>query len=288
MTDAPLSQFAGHPDEDVFFALGMPKSGTTWLQKLLAAHPELSCKGEGKFLFFRNRLYEGLSFYSSFLQTYNDTVFGERLFPVVSAPEFDHMFRAFIDLRLRTEVPAGALKIGCKDPELGLYMTSTAAMFPKASYIHLVRDPRDVAVSAWGHTARTDSRFTETPPDLRQMAMKTAESWATYVRGVDRAVAAAGLACHRLRYEDLLASPAEALAGVFGFLGVSTDATVVAACVESASFERASGGRARGQEDAGSFYRKGVAGDWRTHLDEADSRSMLELTQGLAETLGYR
>lgn len=282
-----MTQTVRRADEDLFFVLGAPKSGTTWLQKLLAAHPELSCKGEGKFLFFRNRLIEGMTKYGVFLQNYNDAVFGERLFPVIGEAEFERLFRAFIETRVVTGAPASARRVGCKDPELGLYMASTAAMFPKASFVHLVRDPRDVAVSAWGHTARTDSRFSERPPDLKALVTQSTVGWATYVRSVQSTAAAAGLACHQLRYEDLLAAPAETLAAVLRFLDVSADPEVIERCLDAASFERATGGRAPGQEDASSFYRKGVVGDWRNHLDEAESRACLDATEGLAAALGY-
>lgn len=33
----------------VFFLVGAPKSGTGWLMKLLDAHPEVFCRGEGRF-----------------------------------------------------------------------------------------------------------------------------------------------------------------------------------------------------------------------------------------------
>src|SRR5580658_10414130 len=51
--------------EQVFFIGGAPKSGTTWLQYLLNAHPEISCGGEGH---FPNRL---LPMLAKTLQTYN-------------------------------------------------------------------------------------------------------------------------------------------------------------------------------------------------------------------------
>ena len=37
-------------DRQIFFVGGAPKSGTTWLQKALDAHPEIMCSGEGHFL----------------------------------------------------------------------------------------------------------------------------------------------------------------------------------------------------------------------------------------------
>jgi hypothetical protein len=36
-------------DRQFFFVIGMPKSGTTWLQLLLDAHPEIQCHGESQF-----------------------------------------------------------------------------------------------------------------------------------------------------------------------------------------------------------------------------------------------
>src|SRR5215203_6981149 len=33
----------------VFFVVGQQKSGTTWLMRMLDSHPEILCKGEGRF-----------------------------------------------------------------------------------------------------------------------------------------------------------------------------------------------------------------------------------------------
>ena len=42
---------SSYPGEEmeVFFVVGLAKSGTTWLMKTLDAHPEVLCKGEGRF-----------------------------------------------------------------------------------------------------------------------------------------------------------------------------------------------------------------------------------------------
>jgi hypothetical protein len=62
---------------------------------------------------------------------------------------------------------------------------------------------------------------------------------------------------------------------------------VVAACVDGASFERLSGGRRPGEENASSHFRKGVAGDWAAHFD-GEALARFETEAGaLLQELGY-
>ena len=42
-----------------------------------------------------------------------------------------------------------------------------------------------------------------------------------------------------------------------------------------------------GQEDLASFYRKGVQGDWRNHMDAEQERAFIAATGGLMADLGY-
>jgi hypothetical protein len=90
-----------------------------------------------------------------------------------------------------------------------------------------------------------------------------------------------------VRYEDLLERPNEEVQRLLGFLGVDADERLVEHCVSSASFEKLSRGRERGQEDPSSFYRKGVAGDWKNHFTEEDRRVFKEEAGELLIRLGY-
>jgi hypothetical protein len=90
-----------------------------------------------------------------------------------------------------------------------------------------------------------------------------------------------------VRYEDLLVRPNEEVERLLGFLGVDTDETLVEHCVGSASFQRLSKGRRRGQEDPSSFYRKGIAGDWKNHFSQEDRRVFKEEAGELLIRLGY-
>ena len=37
-------------EKQLLFVCGAPKSGTTWLQRVLDAHPQIQCSGEGHFI----------------------------------------------------------------------------------------------------------------------------------------------------------------------------------------------------------------------------------------------
>src|ERR671911_2135984 len=82
----------------------------------------------------------------------------------------------------------------------------------------------------------------------------------------------------QLRYEDLLLRPEQIMQPVFELLGAKADEDVVSRCVQKNSFERATG-RPRGAEESESFFRKGVAGDWRTLFTKSD-RDLYEQIAG--------
>ena len=70
------------------------------------------------------------------------------------------------------------------------------------------------------------------------------------------------------------------------FLGVDASERTVQRCVSAVSFEKLSGGRSRGQE-AASFFRKGIAGDWQNVFTGQDRRDFKAVAVGLLIELGY-
>jgi hypothetical protein len=275
--------------EPFFFVLGQPKSGTTWMQKALDAHPELLCRGEGKFMVFRREFSKAATKYSDVLSGHQKRLFGEEFFPPLSRAEFDRIYRYFIEQRLAGDgVADGVRRIGNKDPEHGLVIADLARMFPDAAFIHIVRDPRDVAVSTWHHMRRMEPGFVETIGGFEDFVLQTAREWAAYVRNVRKAATRGAFDYLEVRYESLHADPAGSLRRTLDFLGVGAAPRIVAACLDSAAFERASGGRPRGQADPNSFYRRGVVGDWGEHMASDLAGRLLDETEGLAEDLGYQ
>jgi hypothetical protein len=62
--------------KQIFFVGGTVRSGTTWLQLLLDAHPLVSCSGEGHFTdVLWMRLKQALEQHDSIIKKHNENVF---------------------------------------------------------------------------------------------------------------------------------------------------------------------------------------------------------------------
>jgi hypothetical protein len=185
---------------------------------------------------------------------------------------------------------------------------------PEAKVIHVIRDGRDVAVSAihhyWNRERPSEEggelpardrdkrdRYREDPEAFlasgesifAESAIKhNAEVWASNVGSAHRdGLTVLGDNYAEVRYEDLLERPEQELGRILRFLGVSADKEVVGRSVMAESFEKRSGGRKRGQEDSTSARRKGVTGDWKNVFTERDKALFKEFAGELLVELGY-
>lgn len=280
--------------KQIFFVGGMAKSGTSWAQHLLNLHPQVSCTGEDHFV---DSLYPRLK---QALEAHNERMLDPAQnpfrFEIGEVPEIygaDELLcvvaTAILVLLRKTARGKAALAVGERTPDNVDGFGLLADMIPSAKFIQVVRDPRDAAVSGWHHNQRLNSaeaqkRFGAT---LAAFAREFADAWVYHVgrgltfgqRNPDRYL--------DLSYGDLLAEPVASLGRVCRFLGVDDSAVTLASCIEAASFERMTGGRPRGQEDRASYFRKGVSGDWRNHLDAETQAYFIQKAGALMQRFGY-
>ena len=142
--------------KQIFFVGGMAKSGTTWLQLLLDAHPHVVCKGEGHFLDLLWPSIKAAMEYHQKRIADKNLIFNEiEGYPHLGSDEFSYILTSAIALFLVKE-SAGktAQAIGEKTPNNSKYFPAFSTLFPKAKFIHIVRDGRDAAVSGWFHNLR--------------------------------------------------------------------------------------------------------------------------------------
>lgn len=275
----------------LFFIGGAMKSGTTWLRLLLDAHPQIVCKGEGH---IANHLAPLISQcvdrHNQKIAQKNQAVFNEMDgFPLYAPDDLAYLIGAALLLPFAHAAPGKELRaIGEKTPDNARHFDLLHAVFPAARFLHVVRDGRDCAVSAWFHNLRTSPEWMrETHPSLPAYAATFAREWATDIERGETFAATHPQVCRTLRYETLLDAAPAALRGTLEFLGVAAEPDVAAQCCNAASFERLSAGRARGEEDRGSFFRNGTNGNWREHLDQAANRAFIDAASPWLAALGY-
>jgi hypothetical protein len=302
----------------VFFVVGQQKSGTTWLMRMLDSHPEILCKGEGRF-FGAGWRQESVkqtdakrppsSLYNAVLDAEYLRLWIER--SVWSRDDdadehVDNIVRMAVDYFLMGELSKTGKKIvGDKSPLLTPEtIEEISTIYPEAKVIHIIRDGRDAAVSAvhhsWNFGKKQSARVSAKREAYRNPAetgesifagnslRRMAAEWGARVgRTIQDGPVLLGGNYAEVRYEDLLQRPEEEMARLLTFLGAGTDEEVVKRCVSAASFERLSKGRKRGEEDQSSFFRKGVAGDWRNAFTEEDGKVFEEEAGELLIRLGY-
>jgi hypothetical protein len=255
---------------NVFFACGAPRSGTTWLQRILDAHPEVCCSGEGHFVRrFSSPVAKVVNTYNQSLTVEAKHVYeGSPYYGAISQSEFDELVRSFILQRLGARADARTRWIGDKTPGYTRDLGQLHRLFPEAKIIHIVRDPRDVVVSrlAFNHRAGYREVFTPGAEQHRQAVESAMQMWIDAVRAVDDFARARPNLVHELNYRDLHLDPVGETERLFRFLGASAERVLVEQVAAATSFE-ALAGRKAGEEDASSFLRKGVVGDWKTRLD---------------------
>ena len=275
---------AGHAvsQREVLFVMGCQKSGTTWVQMLLDAHPQVCCGGEGHLGNMVGPLVEGA------IKAYNDA---PRTTISVGGAQTFSLVRLFADQILASYLatspnPDAVRIVGDKTPESALAVGPLDKMYPGARFIQIIRDGRDAAVSGWAHLQRqgTAGKFAT----FADYAAYFAEyHWVAYITRARQAAEQLGDRYIEVRYEILHDEPHAHTRRLFEFLGVDSTDDAVGKCVEAASFSKATRGRRPGDEDPSSHFRKGIVGDWVNHFD-ADCLARFESVAGdLLGELGY-
>ena len=263
----------------IFFVGGAPRSGTTWVQLLLDAHPDVSCRGEALFPQALAAPLDALTArWAQAVADKNATVFRD-LGGYPPLPE------ALADLLLGTAVlatlaaqPAGRAvrALGEKTPENVFLFPRLARLFPAARFIGVARDPRDALASAWRIFPRTPG---ETQEAFVERALPSLDQGARALLALADSGAGA-----IVTYEEMRAAPETTLARLFQFLDVADSADVVAGCVARCRFEALSGGRPAGEAREGAspavgFLGAGVVGGWRRSLS-APAAARIEAALG--------
>jgi hypothetical protein len=199
-----------YPDEDVapapapvalvapVFIVGVPRSGTTWVENMLLAHPALAGPQVETFLFV------------SLQPLWNNAA----LRSWIAQDALAVAIRRFVSSLLAAYAPPARLVE--KTPLHGEHMPLIEAVFPDASFISVHRDGRDVVQSLLElDAAPTDD------------VVVAATRWSEITREISATLPTLRRA-RDVRYESLLADPVGGVAELLTWLGLPTDDAVLA------------------------------------------------------------
>ncbi|MEO1583287.1 MAG: sulfotransferase domain-containing protein [Planctomycetota bacterium] len=292
-----------------FVVLASPKSGTTWLQRLISAVPGLYCGESAPFGRYSNEANP-----SGARTTLDESAF-RALGHMLHGPE-QHAEALRLASRFWDAAAAywldrtGARVYGEKfTPYRGAERAAVAGIArysARLRALHLVRDPRDAVVSGCVHQLNIAARQTpDTPsewatPDEAESCLEArqlpdalvaaaAEHWTDVNREI---LAGLGRIEHvrTVRYESMLREPLAEAAWILRFVAgdeIAVSDALVAAAVEASSFKALSGGRARGEEDRRSFFRSGTAGGWDRWLSPEQVLSIESVAGAVMDEIGY-
>jgi hypothetical protein len=275
------------------FVVGAARSGTTLLQRMLDAHPRLAVVDETYWL-LRFREPTGLT---------REGLVTEELLPLLLAsPKFARMELSEQDLvdLLSREQPVryerfvarifdiyaarrGKQLAGDKSPGYVRRMAEIHELWPRARFVHIIRDPRDVCLSMldWrgGEQAAGQYGTWEMDP-----VVSTALYWRLSVAvGRDAGERLGPGLYHEVRYEDLVAFPDRELERMCEFLRLPY----------AEAMTRFYEGKTRGVKPGRSSKAQWLpptAGlrDWRVQLDAADAERIEAAVGRLLVSLSYR
>lgn len=199
----------GRPSDPVLFIGGVPRSGTTLLRNMVAAHPLLAVPDESYFIrnVHKELVRRGRP---DDLELAWRLIREERFFKQwgigsdpVEAVLAAHPPASYPDL-IRALFAAHAAARGRplsadKTPSSAYCFDWYAPRFPGSRFAHIVRDPREVCMSL------------AVQPWQRGGIAQAAQDWVTIVRRARRNASALGDRYVEIRYEELVAEPAAVL-----------------------------------------------------------------------------
>ncbi len=191
--------------EGLVFVVGMPRSGTSLVEQILASHPSVHACGE-------------LPFIAQLAAQVGDLAGDGGGYPRgvsrLSAQDLDRLAHSY--LAKVGEIPAGATRVTDKMPDNFLHLGLIGLLFPQAKVLHCVRDPLDTCLSC--HVQNFDVGHAYAY-DLADLGFYYRE----YARLMEHWRAVRPLPMLDVRYEDLVAALEDVSRRILDFCGLPWD-----------------------------------------------------------------
>ena len=298
----PQNRWPATPAYHKVFVVGCPRSGTTWVRRLLAGHPRIVTGPEshaypqvlGTFTETGRR---GITGWRHVLDRYRRTdnrgldvglprwVDEPTLLELITAALADHpgddreaadrVIRAVFDAYVGTHATSADPVLLEKTPQHLFWAEHILRRDPDARIVEVLRDGRDVCVSM---EMRARTQFWALKGRAEQVA-----TWVSYAQEGLRLRSDPTLAERMLlvRFEDVKAAPVAQAERLLHFMGLDATSEEIERAIDAVSIDR------HPRAGTGRAARKGAVGDWREHFSEADVALFEREAGEVFERVGY-
>jgi hypothetical protein len=278
---------------NLVFIVGCPRSGTTYLQKLLASHPRVHSGWESYvFAWYLGPVLRNWD-QKERLSAPNGKMRRIGLHSYMEEQEFHRHLKQLIKSMMK-DTQEGDIFLE-KTPRHSLWIPEIIRLLPDARFINIIRDGRDVVASilaaskSWGE-------------ELSHHTYSAARLWAKYVRAVERSRELVPKDnFYEIRYEDLRRDALGSLISLSRFLKLDWDSSKIREAIERNDVRqtRETGGTYLGPTNGQfanisvfkypkvSFIRKGEPGSWKTDLRFHQKWQVWLLARSTMADVGY-
>ncbi|MEL6793743.1 MAG: sulfotransferase domain-containing protein [Pseudomonadota bacterium] len=276
----------------ILWLASYPKSGNTWLRLFLYAYFKLDpLKDEAVDL---ND--QGLRYFSTqdVNRAWFDTLFPEGTEDIT--PEMAAAVRRKAHQRIADATPGMAFvkTHNTFEVDRGSHNVTPEAT---AGALYIVRNPLDVAVSVKNHfghrtMGRAIDQLNTKNWRLKQDALRVSNLIGSWSQNVESWIGQQRRGIFPVRYEDMLETPEKVFGWIIGVLGHEVDEARLRWAIDITSFDKLkrreeASGFAEQSTKAETFFRRGVAGDWREALTTGQVKQIVEKNHEMMRRFGY-
>ncbi len=187
------------------FIVGMPRSGTTLVEQILASHPEVHAAGESTSVEYSIRSIPSL------LGAYGNY---PEFISALTTEVLDLLATEFLGTLRTLSAEASCITVNERGNEL--YLGLIELLFPEARIVHCLRDPRDTCLSCYFQDFTASLAYTG---DLRNLGLH----YRAYERLMEHWKSVLQLPVMEVKYEELVANPEPAMRALIEFCGLEWD-----------------------------------------------------------------
>lgn len=264
---------------NIVFIVGCPRSGTTFLQKMLESSPKVRSTPETHL--FDKYLGQDIRSWKEEIRAASSNPWSPGLSSYLGEDSFRSIIREYAFNLIKPHVydlKPDELFVE-KTPQHAEYIPEIVELFPECKIVHIIRDARDVVASILAASTSWGSYFPKT-------ATQAARMWSRFIYAVrssrnllpkDR--------FYQLTYEDLVISTKPVMESLSGFLRIKWEEDTLDEVIRKN--DAAALIKKRGGEDPTKFLRKARPGSWKEDLSLKQKLDVWIVARQAMKETGY-